>query len=317
MEEEKVSILIPVYNRENLIEETIKCALNQTYENIEIIVVDNKSTDGTWELLQQLAQGDKRLKIFHNEKNIGPVRNWKRCIDEATGEYVKILWSDDLISSDFIEKTLPFLENKEVGFVYTKTVLFQDLNDLSNKVYSLGKTGLYKTEKYIQGVLFDINYPVSPGCAIFRMTDLRNNLLVDVPNSIGSDFSMHAIGNDMLIFLLTAQKYNQFAYVDEELSFFRVHNGSITIASDKGKIPLHYVLAASYFIENYRPELVEKHNVNIQNLLRQYKEEAIKYKMLGLSDFYIQNKNLKLDYLFILQKVIRRIKANCIFKKYK
>lgn len=309
MENKKVSILIPVYNRESMIEETIKSAVNQSYKNIEIIITDNKSTDNTWELLQQLALEDKRIKIFRNEKNIGPVRNWKRCIDEATGEYGKILWSDDLIAPNFLEKTLPFLQKEDVGFVYTQTILFHNINDLSNGIYSIGKTGLYKSEKYIQGVLFDINYPVSPGCAIFRMRDLRENLLVDIPNSIESDFSMHAIGNDLLIFLLTAQKYKQFAYVDEKLSFFRIHDGSITIASNKGRIPLHYALASSYFVENHRTDLVEKQNTSIQILLRKYKEEAVKHKMFRLNDFYVQNKNLTLDYLFLLQKMIRKVKA--------
>ena len=87
-----VSILIPVYNRETLIEDTVQSALNQTYPNIEIIVVDNKSTDRTWDILEKLANRDSRIKIFQNKTNIGPVRNWKRCIDNASGKYGKILW---------------------------------------------------------------------------------------------------------------------------------------------------------------------------------------------------------------------------------
>ena len=84
MEKKLVSILVPVYNRENLIEETVNSGLSQTYENIEIIIVDNQSTDGTWKILEKLASQDKRIKIFQNNTNIGPVRNWKRCIDEAS-----------------------------------------------------------------------------------------------------------------------------------------------------------------------------------------------------------------------------------------
>jgi len=122
----KVSILIPVYNRENLIEETVQSALNQTYKNIEIIIVDNQSIDKTWEVMQKLAFQDDRIKIFQNDKNMGPVRNWKRCIDEATGDYGKILWSDDLIAPEFLENTVHFLENKDIGFVFTGTEIFID-----------------------------------------------------------------------------------------------------------------------------------------------------------------------------------------------
>jgi glycosyltransferase involved in cell wall biosynthesis len=201
-----VSILIPVYNRESLIEETVQSALSQTYKNIEIIIVDNKSTDKTWEVLQKLASKDNRIKIFQNERNIGPVRNWKRCIDEANGEYGKILWSDDLIAREFLEKTLPYLGN-DVGFVFTGTEIFIDKTEKKSSHYFIGKSGIYESEKYINRVLFEGNYPVSPGCALFRLKDLKKNLLIDIPNKVNSNFAMHAIGNDLLIFLLTSQQY--------------------------------------------------------------------------------------------------------------
>ena len=107
----KISILIPTYNREQYIEEAVRSALNQTYKNIEVIVVDNKSTDNSWMILENLAKNDSRIKLFQNDTNIGPVKNWKRCIDKATGKFCKILWSDDLIAPEFLERTLPFLRS--------------------------------------------------------------------------------------------------------------------------------------------------------------------------------------------------------------
>ncbi len=302
-----VSILIPVYNRENLIEETVQSALNQTYKNIEIIVVDNQSTDNTWEILQKLASQYERIKIFQNETNIGPVRNWKRCIDEANGEYGKILWSDDLIAPEFLEKTVPYLENKDVGFVFTGTEIFVDGTDKKIAHAFVGNTGIYETNNYINGVLFEGNYPVSPACALFRLKDLQINLLVDIPNKVNSDFSMHAIGNDLLIFLLTAHQYKNFAFVNEKLSFFRAHEGSISIQSNDGKLPLHYNLASSYFVENYRNDLIKKQNVILWNLLRVYKNSSKKFNITTISDFYMENKNYSLDYMLLLKKIIKKI----------
>lgn len=303
----KVSILIPVYNRENLIEETVQSALKQTYENIEIIIVDNQSTDKTWEVLQKLILKDNRIRIFQNDTNIGPVRNWKRCIDEANGEYGKILWSDDLMAPAFLEKILPFLEDKDVGFVFTGTEIFIDGTNKKSSNYFIGETGIYESEKYIDGVLFDSNYPVSPGCALFRLDDLRKNLLIDVPNKVNSDFSMHAIGNDLLIFLLTAHQYKNFAFVNEKLSFFRAHEGSISIQSNDGKLPLHYNLASAYFIENYRKDLIKKQNVILWNLLRIYKNSSKKFNIDKISDFYMKKENYNLDYILLLKKIIRKI----------
>jgi len=302
-----ISILIPVYNRENLIEETVQSALRQTYKNIEIIIVDNQSTDNTWKVLQKFASQDDRIKIFQNETNIGPVKNWKRCIDEAGGEYGKILWSDDLITPKFLEKTVPYLENEDVGFVFTGTEIFIDGTDKKTSCYFIGESGIYENEKYISGVLFDGDYPFSPGCALFRLKDLKNNLLVDVPNKVNSDFSMHAIGNDLLIFLLIAYQYESFAFVNEKLSFFRAHEGSISVQSNDGKLPLYYNLASSYFVENYRKDLIKKQNVILWNLLRVYKNSSKNFNIYKISDFYMKNEDCGLNYILLFKKIIRNI----------
>lgn len=297
----KVSILIPVYNRENLIEETVLSALNQTYKNIEIIVVDNKSTDNTWEVLQKLASQDSRIKIFQNDTNIGPVKNWKRCIDEASGEYGKILWSDDLIAPEFLEKTVPFLEDEDVGFVFTGTEIFIDGADKKTSHYFIGETSIYKSRKYINGVLFDGGYPVSPGCALFRLKDLKKNLLVDIPNKVNSDFSMHAIGNDLLIFLLTANDYKSFAFVNETLSFFRAHEGSISIQSNDGKLPLHYMLVKAYFVEKYKHKSIKRLNTNIFLLLQLYKKN--RYGLHKIKDFYVKNIDHRISMIHLCKKI--------------
>ena len=64
----KISILIPTFNRERYIKEVITSALNQTYKNIEIIVVDNKSTDNSWAILKDLAKNDGRIKLFQKRQ---------------------------------------------------------------------------------------------------------------------------------------------------------------------------------------------------------------------------------------------------------
>ena len=74
-----VSIVIPVYNRELYIEDAIRSAISQTYQNIEIIIVDNCSTDSTWDILNEWEKKDNRIKIFQNDSNIGPVLNWNEC----------------------------------------------------------------------------------------------------------------------------------------------------------------------------------------------------------------------------------------------
>jgi glycosyltransferase involved in cell wall biosynthesis len=298
----KVSILIPVYNRDKLIEETVNSALNQTYHNIEIIIVDNKSTDNTWTILNNISRNNDRVKIFRNESNIGPVKNWKRCIDEASGEYGKILWSDDLIAPNFVKNTIDLLKHSDVGFVFTGVGKFTDNLDKINNQYFIGKTGIYDSDMYINKVLFEENYPVSPGCALFRIKDLKKNLLIQIPNKIGSDFSMHAIGNDLLLFLLTAQIYNKFAFVNERLAYFRDHDGSISNKnSNSGKLSFYYNIAAAYYVENYRSDLIEKLNSRIWLTIIKYSEYS-KYNNLNmLMNYYLYNNNYSINYNYIVR----------------
>jgi glycosyltransferase involved in cell wall biosynthesis len=299
-----VSILVPVYNREAIIAETLESALSQTYKNIEVIVVDNASTDRTWCVVQSFLEKNKNIKAFRNETNLGPVRNWLRCVEEAKGEFGKILWSDDLIAPDFLHKTLPFF-NEDVGFVYTAANIFSGVNPLDGKTsYLLPNSGQYSTLLYIEKAIYDEGVPVSPGCAIFRMSDIRKNLWLNIPNKVNSDFSMHAIGNDLLLFLLTANDYKYFGYVSEPLSFFRAHEGSISISSKSGKLPLHYALVRAFFTETYRQSLLNKHAAQIQIMLWRFSDSK-KFNMNTIEDFY--NSAVHIDKVYLIKVAISKL----------
>jgi glycosyltransferase involved in cell wall biosynthesis len=282
-----VSILIPVYNREEYIGECVRSAQEQTYADIEIIIVDNASMDATWKISQDLAEKDERIRVFQNEENIGPVRNWRRCVEEATGDFGKILWSDDLIAPRFLEETLPLLSDPDVGFVFTQACFFKSGQADGEIRYQLGETGIYPTEEFIRGELRGMDYPRSPGCALFRMDDIRTNILVDVPNNIGSDFSMHAIGNDLLLFLLTANSYNNFGLVAETLSGFRNHADSISINSKRRELLMCYDMARAFFVECYRPDLAKILDVRLALYFLKY-PNAVKHGIRGISGYYMK-----------------------------
>jgi hypothetical protein len=254
-------------------------------------------------ILKELSDNDHRIKIFQNSENIGPMRNWKRCLDEASGEYGKILWSDDLIDPEFITKTLPFLlDNPDVGFAYSGVEVFDEENGIRNAAGYIGESGLYPSEEYIHNIIIGKDYPLSPGCAIFRMKDLRTNMLLDIPNKVGSDFSMLAIGNDLLIFLLTATHYKYFAFVNQKLSFFRVHSDSISIASNNAKLVFHYDIAKAYFLENYYNDikLIKKLNVLLYKHLSRYKGYSDKFTRID--DFYMHNRCFSVDFGYQLER---------------
>jgi glycosyltransferase involved in cell wall biosynthesis len=251
-----VTIAIPVYNREKYIAEAIFSALNQTHKNIEVIVVDNNSTDSTWDIISEISKNNKLVKIYKNDSNIGPINNWIKAINLSTGNYINLLFSDDLISPLFIEKLLPPLANFDVGFSFSAATIFNDgdlpLNGMS--WYDELQTGYYSCLEFIDYSL--LNSPGkklsnSPACALFRRADILKNLYAHIPNKINSDFSMHAIGNDLLIFLLTALDYKLFYIENSPLTHFRAHSGSITVKSNPFILNLYYTITKSYFFKNH------------------------------------------------------------------
>lgn len=254
----KVSMLIPVYNRENFIGECIESALNQSFTDIEVVVVDNSSTDATWQVCLEYAGRDSRVRAFRNERNVGPVLNWKRCIDEARGKYGKILFSDDLIAPRFLEATLPLFSD-DVAFVYTSVTTGKESTDL-RITCEQGQTEIVPASEFIRASLSDGDAPLSPGCAIFRTCDLKSNLTLTIPSPTIQDFLHHGAGPDVLLFLLSAKNYRSVAFVHEPLSFFRQHTGSISIA-DRGNYLLRcYTQAKMWFAESYyRDEVLKEY----------------------------------------------------------
>lgn len=304
--DELVSILIPNYNSEKYIKKTINSAVRQTYSNIEIIVVDNMSTDNSWDIIKNCAAKDERIKIYQNKKNIGPVKNWKRCLDKANGIYAKFLWSDDQISKEFVEKTVKYLYQPNIAFAFTGVEHFNEITSETKRLYNLGRSGIRPIKEYIERQLLGVGYPVSPCCGIFRLDDLRKNLMINVPNKINSDFSMHAIGNDALIYLLTANDYTHFAYVNETISFFRAHTNSITTFTESARLSLLYMLAKAFFVENYYNDkkIIKQFNTNLFYFLIRYKNNELKIKKIA--DFYIKNKIYSIDYIYFIKKIINK-----------
>jgi glycosyltransferase involved in cell wall biosynthesis len=114
----RVSICIPTYNYAQYIGEALRSACEQTFRNIEIIVIDDASTDDTVSLVEAVAADEPRLRLVRNPRNLGLQANYNRCIEVAEAEYVKILCADDLLAPDCVERMVAVLEaHTEVSLV--------------------------------------------------------------------------------------------------------------------------------------------------------------------------------------------------------
>ncbi|WP_333873899.1 glycosyltransferase family 2 protein [Methylobacter sp.] len=254
----KVSILIPVYNRKDYIAECIQSALNQTFMDFEVVVVDNDSEDGTWEICRQFAATDHRVRIFQNDTNIGPVRNWLVCVEKAQGEFGKILFSDDLMFPKFLEHTLPYLEDPEIGFVSTAALIGESPDNAV--VFYAAPTELQKisSKRYFNLLIprKQSQIPYSPGAALFRMADIRANLRVEIPTKIPRDFSKNGAGPDVLLFTLTALSYKTVMMISQAEVFFRSHPGSFATLDTGNEVTEGYRAAIAWFCKT---QLTERH----------------------------------------------------------
>lgn len=114
-----ISVCIPVYNGKKYIIETINSILKQNYSNIEILIQDNASTDGTWSLLELMAREKPQLFIARNEKNYGMASNWNLAINRAKGDYIMLLSADDLLEKGFFDKCIAVFQEQNVDAVTT------------------------------------------------------------------------------------------------------------------------------------------------------------------------------------------------------
>lgn len=113
----KVSVVTPVHNAEKFIKETVESVLNQTYDNIEIVLVENGSTDNTKEILKSFS--DPRIKVAFIDDNAGAAEARNYGVRESTGEYIAYIDADDLWRRDKLEKQIAYMKDKGAAFCFT------------------------------------------------------------------------------------------------------------------------------------------------------------------------------------------------------
>lgn len=113
-----ISVVMPVYNCEKFVRAAIESIQNQSYEKIEILVVDDASTDHSYKIAEEMAKIDKRIHLIRNSKNIGVAKTRNNGIKVATGEWIALLDSDDVWEADKLERQLELAQKTGTSIVY-------------------------------------------------------------------------------------------------------------------------------------------------------------------------------------------------------
>jgi glycosyltransferase involved in cell wall biosynthesis len=238
-----VTIAIPTYQAEEFLAETLSTALSQTYPNIEILISDDGSTDGTLEIAKEFQKNSAvDFKILNHDR-LGMVNNWNYCITMSQGKYIKFLFQDDLLASNCVDEMVKLAqEDDDIGLVFSPRVLIlaegAELDERCLLVYR-DCSNLYQAWSNLQSVqwgrelLQDPNLLESPINKIGEPSTVM--IKKEVFEEIGSfDPDLCQIV-DVDMWLRIMGRY-KIAFIDEKLSSFRLHTQQQTLSNmDSGE----------------------------------------------------------------------------------
>jgi glycosyltransferase involved in cell wall biosynthesis len=154
MEQPLISVVIPAYNVAPFIEEAIRSIMTQTYENLEIIVVDDCSTDDTYAILQRLAAEDSRIRLYRNERNKRIVETLNYAIEVARGSYIARMDGDDVSLPQKIEAQYRFLqEHPEIDLVGINVIMIDEQGKtIHNEEYPSTPEDIREASRFVSPV---------------------------------------------------------------------------------------------------------------------------------------------------------------------
>ena len=217
-----VTVIIPAYNSEKYIGRCIKSVLGQSFQDFEILVIDDGSTDGTGEVVKEFARLDERV-IYKKQKNIGVAKTRNKAVGRARGEFVAFMDNDDFVDSDYLEKLLPRKGEDVVISGFKRP----------------DENGKIMTQMQLEDTEWSKFMNPTPWAKIYRRDFIVDNKLEFLDNNIGEDVYFN------LVAMLTARKVRILDYVGYNW-FYNRESISSTEHKNFEKVNIFRLLNCSY-----------------------------------------------------------------------
>jgi glycosyltransferase involved in cell wall biosynthesis len=195
-----VTVCIPTYNYAAYLGDAIGSVLQQTHTDVEVVVVDNCSTDGTGPLVDGWLRRDKRVRYVRNDTNVGMARNFNLALQQARGEYVKVLCADDWLHPRALELSVAELKrHPRAALVTTGRILVAQQNDKSGLASYCARPGVIDGPSAIRRCLFGTNYIGEPSATMFRHGLVRRGFDETYPHLVDLEMWFHLLEQGDLV----------------------------------------------------------------------------------------------------------------------
>lgn len=294
MENELVSIIVPIYNVEKYLDKCVESVVNQTYKSLEIILVDDGSPDNCPKMCDDWAKKDSRIKVIH--KNNGGISKARNCgIDKATGEYLMFVDSDDWIDENTVEELYRIAKNENVDIVSYSLIKEYSENTVNN--INDVKYCIYYKEEFYEKLIDDDNVAGFVWNKFFKRSLIGNQRFdSDLHCCEDLEFCSRVFMNCCKVAYTTCKFYHyrqrldsitgNFDYNPKMLSLIKAYQKILPIFNEYDKKDV-------YKIERN----LLKHNLNIKGrmkLSKVYDDEVLDMLNSNIEDLYrnvILNKN--------------------------
>ena len=292
IDNKKISIVIPTYNRRTQLDTCIRSILAQSYKNFEIIIIDDCSTDDTYFKYRNFY--DKRVRYYKNKKNLGVGLNRNKGYLLAKGEYLIFCDDDDYyIDEKYFEKIVEIFENDKINVLCTSSIIhYEKENKIEESI--LNFEGCIDSIRYLKEFQITLSKPNSTFCAVFRKKTLDD-----------ANFKDMKMMNDTSIYLRALMLGGLTCGVKKIVGVYRVHSENLTGNSIK----------PDFIISNFEEKnkiylYLRKHN-NFLSLKKWYS------KQIYISASYFFNGfEKKEDSKLVMKWIKSNVGIGCLFKIY-
>ena len=213
---EKISVLVPVYNAEKYIEKCIKSIINQTYKDIEIVLIDDESKDNSLNIMKNLQKQDNRIKIVSVEnKGVADARN--SAIENATGKLLTFVDSDDTIDEDYLEIMYNNLKkyDADIAVINCKNII-EETGAILHKDFGIKQIKEYTSTEAVKDLFYYNFLRHSPWGKLYK-----RNVWNNIKFPLGKNYE------DLAIIYKTFLNANKIIYIPEEKYNYLIRKGSI------------------------------------------------------------------------------------------